>query len=88
MRKVVFTSTFDKKAKHFLRQHPELKPKVSKILELLEKDLLNPSLKTHKLSGDLSACYSCSINYSYRMVFAYDSENVYLISIGKHEDVY
>lgn len=88
MRTVVFTNTFDKKAKYFLKQHPDLKPKVFKIIKLLEKDVLSPILKTHKLSGVLSGCFSCSLNFSYRITFTYDSENIYLLNIGNHDDVY
>lgn len=45
-------------------------------------------LKTHKLKGKLKGTYSFSVNYQYRIVFIYKSENeVTLLALGDH-DVY
>lgn len=44
----------------------------------------NPSLKTHKLSGNLQGNNSFSINYSLRIVFRFIEKDAYFIDIGSH----
>jgi toxin HigB-1 len=57
-------------------------------------DIYHPSLKTHKLMGDLEDTWSCSIDYSYRILFEFvpDPETggmaILLLNIGSHDDVY
>lgn len=52
---------------------------------VLQSDPSHPFLKTHKLKGELSDCYSFSVNYSYRIVFEYESKKeIALLAIGDH----
>lgn len=60
---------------------------------ILSEDPFHPSLKTHKLKGNLSNIWACSIDYKYRILlkFVKDSHNqeaILLIHIGDHDDVY
>jgi mRNA-degrading endonuclease YafQ of YafQ-DinJ toxin-antitoxin module len=67
---------------------------VTKALEQLSIDAYHPSLKTHKLKGDLDGTWSCSIDYSYRVLFKFvptpedDGEEIFLLTLGNHDDVY
>jgi mRNA-degrading endonuclease YafQ of YafQ-DinJ toxin-antitoxin module len=56
-----------------------------------------PSLRTHKLHGDLQGCWACSVNYSVRIVFEVGSpeqingmtaETLLLLTVGTHDEVY
>lgn len=59
------------------------------LLGLFAEDPFNPKLKTHKLSGKLKGLYAFSCGYDCRVIFKFlDSENVLLVDIGKHEEVY
>ena len=54
----------------------------------------HPSLKTHKLKGNLDGVWSCSIDYSNRILFRLISgseeneEEILLLTLGSHDDVY
>lgn len=56
---------------------------------ILFKDPQNHKLlKTHKLHGKFSDCYSFSVNYKMRIVFQYEAKNrVIFLAIGDH-DIY
>lgn len=53
---------------------------------LFEKSPYHPTLRTHKLKGELKEYYSFSIDYSYRVLFKFMNKNkVLFIDIGTHE---
>jgi addiction module RelE/StbE family toxin len=58
-------------------------------MEVFSNDPYEPSLRTHKLSGELEGLWSFSITYDIRVIFAFlDKNKVLLIDIGSHEEVY
>jgi mRNA-degrading endonuclease YafQ of YafQ-DinJ toxin-antitoxin module len=67
---------------------------IEKTLQQLSEDAYHPSLKTHKLKGDLDGTWSCSIDYSNRILFRFvlspeeDREEIFLLTLGTHDDVY
>ena len=71
------------------RRNPELKDKLQEALEIFVNDPYHPILGTHKLSGKLKGHHAFGLGYDLRVVFKFiDQEQVALISIGKHEEVY
>jgi len=82
--------SFVKKAKKFFKKHPQLKEKFKKVILNLENNPFEPSLKTHKLGGKLNDLYSCSLNYEYRIILSIViiENNIYLVDIGSHDEVY
>ncbi len=48
---LVYTEKFEKRAIRFLKQHPDVKQKYLKMLQLLELNPHHPSLRLHRLSG-------------------------------------
>lgn len=52
----------------------------------MRNDLKHPSLRWHKLEG--SRYYSISVDMSVRIIVAIDEDEIYLLRIGKHEEVY
>ena len=91
---VVWSAGFTRSVKRLQRQSPNLKNPIAQALAQLETDPFHSSLRTHKLKGDLSNCYVCSVTYSDRIVFKFvmnpDSkeEEVLLLAIGSHDEVY
>ena len=76
----------------FIRQYANLEPALKE--EVREKILLfqdthnHRQLRVHKLDGNLAGRSSFSVNYRYRIVFAYLSKTeAVLLAIGDH-DVY
>jgi addiction module RelE/StbE family toxin len=87
--KLIFTETYLKKEKKFLKKHPELVERYKKVLRLLELNPKHPSLRLHKLKGKLDGKYSVSITMSYRIIltFAVTEKGIVLIDVGSH-DIY
>ncbi len=65
-----------------------LREEVLEKIELFRHEENHASLKVHKLRGPLSGKWSFSVNYDYRIVFAYESKKeAVLIAFGDH-DIY
>ena len=90
MYKLIFTETYLRREKKFLKQHPELIERYKKVLRLLELNPDHPSLRLHKLSGKFKGKYSISITMSYRIIitFAVTEKGIVLLDIGNHDEVY
>jgi len=88
--KILYTDSYIKKAKKFVKKHPELLSQYEKTLKLLELNPFHPSLRLHKLTGKLSELYSVSINMTYRISidFIIDDKEIIPINVGKHDEVY
>ncbi len=73
----------------FVRQYKklstDLQEEIKEKINLLKDDPIHSFLKIHKLKGKLSGFWSCSVNYKYRMIFEYESENaITLLVVGDH----
>ncbi|UBF28596.1 type II toxin-antitoxin system mRNA interferase toxin, RelE/StbE family [Kovacikia minuta CCNUW1] len=94
MKVITFASSFKRAYKTLIRKHPELQPKVETVLKLLAENCFEPSLQTHKLKGQLAGSWACSVEYDCRIVFDFvensesEEEEILLIDIGSHDEVY
>lgn len=90
MAKIIYTESYIKRAKKFIKRHLDLLKQYEKTLKLLEKNPHHPSLRLHKLEGKLSDLYSASINMTYRISldFIIKKDVIVLIDVGKHDEVY
>ncbi|MBU5613591.1 type II toxin-antitoxin system RelE/ParE family toxin [Geomonas azotofigens] len=88
--RLVFTKQYEKRARRFLKLHPELEPAYLKTLKLLQANPFHPSLRLHRLTGRLSGLHSISITLSYRitMEFLVVDEQITPVNIGDHDTVY
>ncbi len=76
----------------FIKQYAcfesSLKQEIKEKIELFKDKKNHKQLKVHKLKGKLSKYYSFSVNYKYRIVFAYQSKSrAALLAVGDH-DIY
>ena len=87
---LIYPDSYIKRAKKFLRKHPEIYKQYQKTLELLELDPYHPSLRLHHLSGRLKSLSSVSINMSYRITLELEirDKEIVLINVGDHDQVY
>ncbi|KAM3094910.1 type II toxin-antitoxin system YafQ family toxin [Phormidesmis sp. 146-12] len=91
---LVLSPAFSRKLKRLIRRNPQIREQVERVLERLNEDPFHPSLNTHKLKGKFSDRWSCSIDYSDRILFRFvensDSGEIelLLLTIGSHDDVY
>lgn len=94
MKNLVWTPIFIRAFNRLIRRQPQLRPQIEETLQQLAEDALQPSLGTHKLKGDLSGVWSCSIDYSNRILFEFvnnpedDEEEIVLLTLGSHDEVY
>lgn len=69
-------------------------PAFEDVLRLLAENSFEPSLQTHKLKGQLAGSWACSVEYDCRIVFDFvenpksGDEEILLLDIGSHDEVY
>lgn len=93
MRQLVWSKPFLRAFKSATRRHPRLKAEMEPVLRLLVEDPFDPRLRTHKLKGKLGGTWACSIGYDMRLIFEFmrgtgKEDDILLIEIGTHEEVY
>ena len=88
MRKIDFSNPFKKSFKKIVTKNADIAFVVIQKLFLLYQDINHPSLKLHKLKGELSNYYAISIEYDLRIIFEIDGDKIILINIGSHDAVY
>ncbi len=90
MYKLIESKKYRKRVIKFLKKHPEIFPKYEKTIFLLTSNPFHPSLRLHKLKGELSEYYSVSIDMDYRIIldFIIVEKEIILIDIGSHDEVY
>jgi mRNA-degrading endonuclease YafQ of YafQ-DinJ toxin-antitoxin module len=60
----------------------------------LAENSFEPLLQTHKLKGQLAGSWACSVEYDCRIVFNFvenpesGDEEILLLDIGSHDEVY
>jgi len=87
---IIYTASYLRRVKKFIKKHPKLISQYEKTLKLLELNPAHPSLRLHKLSGKLSELFSVSINISYRIsiYFLIEEDKIIPVDIGSHDEVY
>jgi addiction module RelE/StbE family toxin len=94
MRTLIWSKTFLRAFKRAGKKHPTLSKDIGKALRLLAEDPFAPQLETHKLKGKLSDTWACSLGYDLRIVFDFvksegqKEDDIFLIEIGTHDEVY
>ena len=94
MRTIIWSNTFLKAYRKFIRKQPDQSNEIEKALRLLSEDPFAPQLETHKLKGKLSGTWACSAGYDVRIIFEFvkeegkKGEDIFLIEIGTHDEVY
>ena len=94
MTKLIISPSFKRAFKNIIKKKPELKYKIESKLRLLSDNPYNPILRTHKLKGKLSGAWACTVEYECRIVFCFEQnqetleEEINLIDIGTHDEVY
>lgn len=88
--KLIFTESYAKIEKRFLRRHPDLLTRYARTLALLESDPFHPSLRLHPLQGRLTGLHSVSINIQYRITLELEirKQEIVLVNVGGHGEVY
>jgi len=91
-RSLIGSGAFVRATKRIAKKHPQAAEGLRAALEQLAEDASHPSLRTHKLKGDLEGSWACSAGYDLRIVFAFvqheGEESILLQTVGTHDEVY
>ena len=91
-RLLIRSSAFVRAARRFIKKHPHAAETLRVALEQLSDDAFHPSLRTHKLKGDLADSWACIAGYDVRVVFVFvqheGEEAILLQTVGTHDEVY
>lgn len=68
------------------KKNERLKNAIGKTMSRLQHNPGHPSLRLHKLSGQ--SVYSVSVTMSIRMIVVFRGDDIHLLHIGTHEEVY
>lgn len=81
---------FERASVRFLRRHPDLRARYTRVLADLRADPFAPHLRLPALQGRLAGSHAVSLNYQYRIVLllVVEDERITPIDIGSHDDVY
>ena len=88
--KLLYPESYIRRARKFIKRHPEIIGQYQKTLELLEINPHHPSLRLHPLKGKLAGLHSISINISYRisLEMVISEKEIIMVNIGTHDEVY
>ena len=87
---LITTQNFERRARKFLRKHPDLRPNFRATLEDLSSDPFQSKLKLHPLGGKLIGIHAVSVTYSYRLtlMLRVTEKEIVLLDLGTHDEVY
>jgi len=94
MRTLVWGSAFARAFKRATRRRPVLRTRTERALRQLAEDPFHPSLRTHKLKGQLAGAWACSVGHNARILFEFvqnpvtGKDEILLLTMGSHDDVY
>ena len=87
---IIATQHFLRRARKFLKKHPELQERFTQILDDLTQDPFAPHLAYHHLGGKLKGIQAISITASYRitLTITISDQEIILLDVGNHDEVY
>jgi mRNA-degrading endonuclease YafQ of YafQ-DinJ toxin-antitoxin module len=89
MIEVAFSSSFKRAFKKRVAGNAELEEKFWKRVAIFTNNPYEPTLRTHKLSGELKGLWSFTVEYDVRVVFSFAGKNRAVFEdIGSHDAVY
>ncbi|TAN38016.1 MAG: plasmid stabilization protein [Verrucomicrobia bacterium] len=87
---LVWTESFARTARKFLRRHPDLVGLFEDVLKQLETDPHAPRLRLHPLQGKHRGKQAVSLTYQYRiaLILRITAKEIVLLDVGSHDEVY
>ncbi|GAX59160.1 hypothetical protein SCALIN_C01_0091 [Candidatus Scalindua japonica] len=87
--KLIYTDSYIKRAKKYLKKHPDIVSQYEKTLKILEINPEHPSLRLHQLKGKLKKLHSVSINISYRITleFYINEKDIILVNVCSQQPI-
>jgi len=84
-----YSGRFLKSLHKLQKSNPSTLKKIGKSIKYFSQNPNHPSLKLHKLGGNLKDYYSFSASSNIRIIFTWkDEDTILLYKIGTHDEVY
>ena len=91
MKQITFSPTFQKKLRQLHSKNIRLTKKITKKIQIqlnkFQENPKHPSLRLHKLKGNLQNTWSLSITKSFRLIFIKDKQH-YFFDLDFHDKIY
>jgi len=94
VRELILTTRFKRSFKKFVQRNAALQRQVEKTLLQMREDVFAPNLMTHRLKGEHDGLKACSCGYDCRIIFTIQEneqttqDEIVLLNIGTHDEVY
>jgi mRNA-degrading endonuclease YafQ of YafQ-DinJ toxin-antitoxin module len=87
---LVWTETFIRTSRKFLRRHAGLEGIFEDVLRQIEVDPHAPRLRLHPLQGQHKGKHAVSLTYEHRIVLIMrlTAKEIVLLDVGTHDEVY
>jgi addiction module RelE/StbE family toxin len=83
-----FSTELTNDLKKLKQKQPLLFKKIQKQLKIFKENIKHPSLRTHKLKGNLANTWSISIEGNVRLIYTIKNNEAIFFKIGNHDEVY
>ena len=83
-----FSTEVTNELKRIKHKQPLLFKKIQKQLKIFKENIKHPSLRTHKLKGNLASTWSISIEGNVRLIYTIKNNEAIFFKIGNHDEVY
>jgi len=83
-----YSPKIDKQLKEIKKKDPALYKKIFTKLDFFRNFQNHPSLRIHKLQGNLHNYWSLSVEENIRIIFYYSDVGVVFFMIGTHDQMY
>ena len=83
-----FSTEVTNELKQIKQKQPQLFKKIQKQLKFFKENIKHPSLRTHKLKGNLSNTWSISIEGNIRLIYSIKNNEAIFFKLGNHDEVY
>ena len=93
-RALVWSAAFKRSFQRTVAKRPELRARIERALRQLADDPFHPSLRSHKLKGQLAGVWACAVDYNNRILFEFVDDPpstvqaIHLLTMGTHDEVY
>ena len=94
MRRLSWHNSIRRAFRRRTRKNPGLQDDILEVIAKLARNPFEPSLKTHKLKGQLEGLWACWVEYDCRIIFLFEpdpkgsEDMIVLVDVGTHDEVY
>jgi len=90
--KIIQSRKYIRDAAKLLHGNPQLSKRLLAVYKMMEENIFDNQLKTHKLKDDFEGRWSCSLTFRLRIIFRFsksrNEKTIELLTIGSHDEVY